>query len=289
MKDGSHRTPREISYASVARTRGGRALVRTVENLTGRPRLLRMARGYDVEVAQGRDFWEVMQERFRIRLEMLGDGLAGIPAEGPLVLVANHPFGILDGLVMGRILSAARMGEFRILAHTLFRRARDLERVILPIDFSGTRAAKALNIRTRKAALDYLAAGGAIGVFPSGTVSTSAKPFSRPIDTVWKPFTARLVTRSGATVVPVYFGGHNSRLFQLASHLHYTLRMALLIGEFDSRIGAPVPVHVGRPLDPSEIAARAADPQVLMEYLRRQTYALGPRQLTDLSHGLFMG
>lgn len=279
---------KEISYAFSARSRAGRAMIRGIENITGRPRLLRMADGYEREVAAGRDFWEVIGERYRLQLDLPGEGLSNIPAEGPLVVVANHPYGILDGMAMGRVLSAAR-GDFRILANSVFRRARDLDRVILPIDFSETKAAQRINIETRRKALAYLGEGGAVGVFPGGTVSTAAKPFSRPMDPTWKPFTARMISKSGATVVPVFFDGQNSRLFQLASHLNTTLRMALLINEFDSRVGSPLGVHVGKPLPRDEIAARAGDAPAMMDYLRTQTYRLSPRPIRDLSYGLNLG
>jgi len=134
-------------------------------------------------------------------------------------------------------------------------------------------------------ALDYLARGGAIGIFPGGTVSTALKPFGRPMDPSWRRFTARLIAKSGATVVPVFFEGHNSRLFQLASHLHYTLRMALLVNEFKTRIGEPVRVVVGRPLDPAALAAHASDARALMDLLRTETYRLSPTPIRDLSYG----
>ncbi|MEM7506478.1 MAG: lysophospholipid acyltransferase family protein [Pseudomonadota bacterium] len=280
--------PREISYSFSAQTRAGRAVIRSIENLTGRPRLLKMALGYEDEVEAGRDFWEVMQERYRIELDLVGAGLANIPKEGPLVLVANHPYGILDGLAMGRILSEAR-GDFKIVAHVVFQKARDLQRIILPINFGESKEAVAQNISTRKAALDYLAEGGAIGIFPGGTVSTAAKPFSKPMDPFWKTFTAKMVAKSGATVVPVFFDGGNSRLFQIASHLNQTLRVALLINEFDSRIKEPVRVHVGEPLPPEEISSRARDAKGLMDYLRRETYRLNPELEKDYSYGLYLG
>lgn len=279
---------KEISYAFSAQSRAGRAVIRSIENITGRPRLLRMADGYEREVAAGRDFWEVMQERYRLTLDLPGGGLGNMPSEGPLVVVANHPYGILDGLAMGRMLSAIR-GDFRILANVVFRRAEDLQRVILPIDFAETKAAQRVNIETRRTALDFLSAGGAVGVFPGGTVSTAAKPFSRALDPPWKPFTARMIAKSGAAVVPVFFDGANSRLFQLASHLNYTLRMALLISEFEARVGGSIRAHVGRPLPPEEIEARRGDAPALMEYLRRETYRLSPRPIDDLSHGLYLG
>lgn len=280
--------PKEISYSWSARSRAGRAVIQTIENLTGRPRLLRRALGYETEVERGRDFWEVMQERYQITLDLPGPGLENIPAEGPVVVVANHPYGILDGLAMGRILSARR-GDFRIIANNVFRKARDLDRVILPIDFAETKEAVALNIATRKAALDYLGQGGIIGIFPGGTVSTAAKPFGRPMDPFWKTFTARMIAKSQAVVVPMFFDGHNSRLFQIASHMNSTLRLALLINEFDSRVGEPLQVTIGKPLPRTEIDARAKDAKALMDYLRIQTYRLSPKPLKDYSYGLYLG
>lgn len=279
-----HTVVREISYASSATTRAGRAVIRSVENLTGRLRLIRMARGYDREVAAGRCFWDVMVERYRLSLQVTGGSLDNIPAAGPAVVIANHPYGILDGLVLGHIL-ARRRDDFRILAHRVFRKAAELEPIILPISFDEARAATELNIETRKRALRHLADGGCIGVFPGGTVSTALRPFGRPLDPGWRRFTARLIAKSDAAVVPVYFDGHNSRLFQVASHLHYTLRMALLVNEFKTRVGTPVRVAVGEPLPREEIAARAGDARALMDYLRRATYALSPRPIPDPGYG----
>ena len=275
---------REISYASSARTRAGRAVIRSLENMTGRLGLIRMARDYDLEVARGRDFWEVMVERYGLSLAVTRGSLDDIPRQGPLIVISNHPYGILDGLMLGHILSRTR-GDFRILAHRVFRKAAELDRVILPISFDETREAREVNIETRRLALGYLANGGCIGIFPGGTVSTALKPFGRPMDPSWRRFTARLIAKSGATVVPVFFEGHNSRLFQLASHLHTTLRMALLVNEFKVRVGEPVKVVIGRPLDPGRLAAHAGDARGMMDHLRAETYRLSPTPIPDLGYG----
>lgn len=116
-----------------------------------------------------------------------------------------------------------------------------------------------------------------MGIFPGGTVATSAKPFTRPMDPGWRGFTARMVAKSGATVVPIFFDGHNSRLFQLASHLHITLRMALLIREFKARVDEPVKVVIGEPLDQKKLQSLAGDQHAMMEFLRSETYRLSPR------------
>jgi len=275
---------REISYASSAASRGGRAMIRVMENASGRLGLIKRAQGYDDEVRQGGDFWQIMVERYGLSLKVVGGSLSNIPKEGPVVMIANHPYGILDGLMMGHILSQAR-GDFRILAHRVFRKAEDLDRVILPISFEDTKEALALNIQTRKDALRYLSEGGAIGIFPGGTVSTAAKPFGRPMDPGWRSFTARMIAKSQATVVPVFFDGHNSRLFQVMSHMHYTLRMGMLIKEFKSRVNGPVEVVVGDPIPRELLDPYASDAKAMMEHLRKTTYALSPRPIDAQARG----
>lgn len=275
---------RDISYSSSARSKSGQTVIRLLENATGRLKLIRRARGYSAEVAQGHDFWQVMVRRYGLSLEVVGGSLDNIPADGPLVLISNHPYGILDGLMLGNILSVSR-GEFRILAHRVFRKSEDLDRVILPVSFDETKEAMRLNLQTRKDALKFLAEGGAIGIFPGGTVSTAPKPFGRPMDPVWRSFTAKMIAKSNATVVPIYFEGQNSRLFQVASHLHGNLRVALLIKEFKKRTDTPVRIVIGDPIDPKEMANFSNDPKSLMDFLRKRTYSLSPKPLKSLHYG----
>ena len=274
--------PREISYAFSAKSRAGKAVIRTIENLTGRMGLIRMALGYEKEVSAGRDFWEVMTERYRLNVDV--DGIDNIPTDGPLIVVANHPYGILDGMALGRILSETR-GDFRIVANNVFHRSEELSRIILPIDFEDSKESRKLNLATRRQALDFLSEGGTVGIFPGGTVSTSRRPFGEPRDPVWRAFTARLVARSDATVVPIYFHGANSRLFQLASHLHSTLRVALLIKEFGKRVGGDVRATIGKPISREEIDALSSDSVALMDHLRDETYKLSPDPAPKLSYG----
>lgn len=275
---------RDISYAYSARSPVGRAMIRLMENATGRLSLIRRAQGYDLEMAQGADFWQVMVQRYGLGLEVIGGSLDNLPKDGPLVVVANHPYGILDGLMMGHILSVVR-GDFRILAHKVFRKAAELDRVILPVNFDETREAVAQNLETRKECLRYLGQGGCIGIFPGGTVATSERPMGRPMDPGWRTFTARMIAKSGATVVPIYFDGHTSRLFQLASHLHVTLRMGLLIKEFHKRVDTPVRVAIGAPIPQHELRARAGDARAMMDFLRKSTYDLSPEPLRSYDYG----
>ncbi|UWQ93104.1 lysophospholipid acyltransferase family protein [Rhodobacteraceae bacterium M382] len=279
-----HHIARDISYAHSAQTRPGRAMIRLMENTTGRLRLIKRADGYEQDVAAGQNFWSVMVERYGLSLDVIEGALSNIPTDKPVILIANHPYGILDGLMMGHILAEAR-GDFRILAHQVFRKAEDLNRVILPISFDETKDAVRRNLQTRREALEYLGQGGAIGIFPGGTVSTATNPFAHPMDPGWRGFTARMVAKSDAVVVPVFFDGHTSRLFQIASHLHSTLRMGLLIKEFRKRVDTPVRVVIGDPIGRDILDPMAKDTKAMMDFLRKATYELSPTPLKSYEYG----
>ncbi|MEP1327897.1 lysophospholipid acyltransferase family protein [Pseudophaeobacter sp.] len=275
---------RDISYSYSAESRSGRAMIRLMENTTGRLQLIKRAQGYEEDIAQGQDFWSVMAARYGLSLDVIGGSLSNIPQDRPVILIANHPYGILDGMMMGHILAQTR-GDFRILAHQIFRKASDLDRVVLPISFEETKEAVKLNLATRRTALDYLGQGGAIGIFPGGTVSTSARVFSKPMDPGWRSFTARMVAKSNAVVVPVFFDGHTSRLFQIASHLHATLRMGLLIKEFKKRVDTPVGVVIGAPIERDRLNPMVGDAKGMMDFLRKATYELSPKPLKSYEYG----
>ncbi|MFT6168432.1 MAG: 1-acyl-sn-glycerol-3-phosphate acyltransferase [Celeribacter sp.] len=278
------RVARDISYASSAQTRSGRLLIRAMENATGRLRLIKRVRGYGNDLRHDRDIWHVIADRYGLDLDIVGGSLDAIPKTGPLIVVSNHPYGILDGLMLGHILSRTR-GDFRILAHSVFKQAKDIDRVILPVSFDQTKEAVKLNLDTRSEAVTYLGQGGCVGIFPGGTVSTSATPMGLPLDPKWRSFTAKMIAKSNAQVVPIYFEGSNSRLFQLASHFHTTLRMGLLIREFRSKINRPVRVVIGTPLSPKDLAPYRRDPKKMMDFLRARTYALSPHPLDECALG----
>ena len=284
MASHNRSSTREISYAYSAATRPGRAMIRLMENSTGRLRLIKRAAGYEDEVGAGRSFFDVMAERYGLSLDVVGGSLDLIPREGPVIFIANHPYGILDGLMLGQMMSQTR-GDFKIMAHSVFNRAPDLNRHLLPISFETDKAALELNLATRRNALKYLADGGAIGIFPGGTVSTAAKPFSKPMDPGWRSFTARMIAKSRAQIVPIYFDGHTSRMFQIASHLHSTLRMGLLIKEFKKRVDTPVRIAIGRPLGRDVLDTLAADAKAMMDFLRKATYELSPEPLVTTELG----
>ncbi len=275
---------REISYAITAKSRKGEVLIRSVENATGRLRLIHRARGYDKDINEDNSFWDVVTQRYGLELNVISGALSNIPPEGPVVVISNHPYGILDGLMMGKILSTARE-DFRIMAHKVFSKADEISTSILPISFDGTKEALAMNLNTRKDALKYINEGGAVGIFPGGSVSSPQRMFSRPMDPAWRTFSAKMISRSNATVVPVFFEGFNSRRFHVAGRMSRTLRTALLVNEFKRRINKPVNIAVGEPLDRDALDAYIKDPRALMDFLRDSTYDLSSKPVNTGEYG----
>ena len=116
-------------------------------------------------------------------------------------------------------------------------------------------------------------------------MSTAAKLFAHPMDPGWRGFTARMDAKSNAIVVPVFFDGHTSRQFQIASHLHNTLRMGLLIREFKKRVDTPVSVVVGEPIGCDILDPLGRDTRKMMDFLRKTTYELSPKPLRPYNNG----
>lgn len=275
---------REISYAITAKSRKGRVLIRSVENATGRLRLIHRARGYDKDINAENNFWDVVTRRYGLSLEVVNGALSNIPATGPVVVISNHPYGILDGLMMGKILSTARP-DFKIMAHKVFSKADEISESILPISFDGTKEALAMNLHTRKEALRYINEGGLVGIFPGGSVSSPQRMWSRPMDPEWRTFSAKMIQRSNATVVPVFFEGFNSRRFHMAGRMSRTLRTALLVNEFKRRINSKVQISVGQPLDRAALDAYIKEPRALMDFLREATYDLSSKPIDKSQYG----
>ncbi len=263
-----------FSYASADDPALRRVTIRTIERLTGQPRLKRIYIENRRRPRPGESFWEAAVRHLRLEVDHDPARLEAIPAEGPVVVVANHPFGVLDGLVIGHLIAKVRP-DFKVLTHNALYRAPELQPYLLPIDFGAAPSATETNLHSRATALAWLRDGGVLVAFPAGGVSTAGQPFARQaLDAAWKPFTARAIIEARATVVPVFFGGQNSRLFQIASHVSQTLREALLFHEVRNKLGAVVRVRIGEPLSYLELA-RLGDRHALIAHLRRLTYALG--------------
>ena len=192
--------------------------------------------------------------------------LAKIPETGPLVFVANHPFGVIDGIALCDLAVQTR-GEFRILIHSIMCQDKDLARYFLPVDFSNTKKAIKNNIRSKRIAKDSLLTGVPLLVFPSGFVATAGGlGLGKVIESPWTTFAAKMIRDTKATVVPVYFEGQNSRVFHIASHLSDALRSLALLNEVTKRFDKPVHTTIGEPLN-WETLNSVGDRKALTQFL----------------------
>jgi putative hemolysin len=267
----------EFSYAHPTDPTFRRLAIRGLERLTGQPKLRRLYEDFRCRPMPDEDFFTAGIRLLDLRLDHEPGDLDKIPATGPLVVVANHPFGVVDGCVLAGLVGQRRP-DYRVVAHGLLARAPEAAARILPIDFSTRPDAASRNVAVRRAAIDWLKQGHVILVFPAGAVSTTQHGFARhAVDERWKPFTSRLVQAAAAPVLPVRFSGQNSRLFQVVSQFSPTLRTGLFFNEVQNKIGATIGVTIGD-LVPYAAIAHLRDRQAMADHLRARTYALPERR-----------
>ena len=262
-----------FSYASPEDPLFRRWVIRAIEIMTGQPKLKRLYLENQTNPVPGESFWDAAVRKLNLKVDVNRQELSQIPATGPCVIVANHPFGVLDGILICWLIAQVRT-DFKVLTNALLYRAEEVRPFLLPIDFEETKAALETNLKSRAESKKLLEDGGVLVIFPGGTVSTTKRPFDRVAeDPEWKTFTARMIIQGKAPVVPVFFAGQNSRLFQICSHVSMTLRLSLLFKEVHDRIGKTLSLKIGRRIPYEELTA-IKDRKELMDFLRTQTYAL---------------
>lgn len=185
------------------------------------------------------------------------DALDRVPRTAPVIVVANHPFGALDGLVLLTLMRRVRP-DMRLLANRWLGRLPELRDCLVPVDLFGKPAdAVRRNSTALRSAIHWLEHGGCLGMFPAGEVAHHETPVGSVTDSPWRHTAAELAVRTGATVVPVFVAGHNSRLFRAAGRVHPLLRTALLPRELWAKRKSTVSVKVGRSIAPAELASRS--------------------------------
>ncbi|MFZ0614563.1 MAG: GNAT family N-acyltransferase [Desulfobacterales bacterium] len=207
------------------------------------------------------------------------DELLNIPARGPLVVVANHPFGGIEGAVLGAVLLKVRP-DLRILANYLLKRVDGIGETIIPVDPFDAPGSARQNRKGLKAAVAWLKAGGVLAMFPAGEVAHFRWNRWRVADPVWSPHVAAIARRTGATVLPVFFPGRNSLLFQLLGTLHPRLRTALLPREVMNKAGRRIRLFVGKPI-PRQVMKKYDSDAALTNYLRSRTLFLRNRKIDN--------
>jgi putative hemolysin len=264
----------DFSYAEPDDPRLKRFFIRLIERMSGQPYLKWLYEDHRANPLPGESFWDAAVRSLELKIVCNEDELARWPREGPLIVVSNHPFGVLDGVVISHLVSRVRE-DFRVLTNAVLMRAEVVRKFLLPIDFAETEEAVKTNLQSRAAAKAHLLGGGCLIIFPAGGVSTTPKLWNKhAVDAEWKTYTGRLIAQAKAPVAPVFFAGQNSRVFQLASHISLTLRLSLLFKEVHDRIGSEMHVRVGEAV-PFEKLPATGNRQAFMRHLREMTYQLG--------------
>lgn len=270
----SHHRPFRVDF-SARGSRSGvllRAAKPLIERALAFPTLNEIYAQIKSRPNDNRDFPDKVLDALHIRVRVLDDNLARIPTTGPVVVVANHPFGAIEGLVLYSILRRVRP-DVKLLANYLLSAIPDLHDNLIFVDPFGGPGAARKNLASMRCAVDWVSQGGVLGVFPSGEVSHLTLRRRTIADPPWSSSIGRMIMRTEASVVPIFFYGRNSAFFQLSGIVHPQIRTTLLSRELLKKRRHTVRLRVGSTI-PSNRIATFTDPQVLTNYLRVRTYIL---------------
>ncbi|OAJ93168.1 lysophospholipid acyltransferase family protein [Vibrio bivalvicida] len=222
------------------------------------------------------DSFEFMHEalaRIGTQYQVNHGSLDNIPTEGSVLIVANHPFGGIEGIILASLISKVRK-DVKVLANELLKRIPELDELFIGVDVFGGEKAKQTNRRAIKEANHHLKQGGVLILFPAGEVSSWQANENRITDKAWSKSVAKFVKHAQATTVPLFINGMNSKLFYQAGRVHPLLRTALLGRELLNKSGETISVSVGNPIPYSEIKDFDNEEDIT-QYFRLNTYLMG--------------
>jgi putative hemolysin len=266
---------KELSYANETDPLLKRLVIHTVENLSGRNKYVEVYKIWRSEVVGKSDrVFSRMLELIDIDLAVKGNWPPKDLPAGPIVMVANHPYGIADGIAV--LALAEQLGRpFKILINDQLLKVPEMRPYSLPISFEETREGLAINMATRTEALRLLKEGVTIVIFPGGGVATAPKGFGQAEDLPWKMFPAKLIQAANASVIPIYFEGQNGPLFHLASKVSMTLRISLLIREFRRLSGTTISTRIGKLIAWEELGV-IADRKDILTRIYDAVFSMAP-------------
>lgn len=269
---------RKLSYANTFTNPFQRNTIKTLELLTGKLRLLRKVRQFEkMGIPFGQPFWSQALDLLGIELLTSEGEISRIPKKGPLVIVANHPHGLVDGMVLAELIGTVRT-DYKILTRSLLTGVKQIDQFMIPVPFDHEENALQKSLEMRRVAMKHLENDGVLVLFPSGKVASSDTIFGSVVEGEWSPFTAKLIQKSNADVLPIFFPGSNSRMYQIANQISATLRQGLLIYEVVHAMNKPQKPVVGNLIKQDEISSWRRDPRGFMRWLRDTTIALGSRR-----------
>lgn len=266
---------RSLTYSDTFENPIKRTVIQAIEWLTGKVTIIRRVRAFEKsDPPTGQDFWPATMKTMGIDLLTPQEQIENIPAEGPVVLVANHPHGLVDGMILADLIGRRR-NDYRILTRSMLTGIDEsASSYMIPVPFPHEKDAQKKMLEMRNAAREHLAAGGLVALFPSGAVSSSESMFGDAIEGEWNVFTAKLIRTSKSAVVPMFFPGSNSRWYNIANRISSTLRQGLLLHEVAYAFDKPQKPVIGEAVSPDEAQERSKNPREFMEWLRERTLSL---------------
>ncbi|MGX9416730.1 lysophospholipid acyltransferase family protein [Vibrio sp. WJH972] len=197
-----------------------------------------------------------------------------IPVEGAVVIVANHPLGAIEGVILADLVGQVRK-DVKVLANQMLKRLPEISDLFIGVDVFGGEGAKRTNSNAIREANQHLADGGVLVIFPAGEVSTYPKGGSSLSDIEWRNSVAKFIKHSEATTVPIFINGKNSDLFYRAGHVHPLLRTAMLGRELLNKRSTEIKISIGDTIPFSELSTFDRDKDIV-NYLRLNTYLMRP-------------
>jgi len=268
---------RRLSYAGTFTNPLKVISIRAIEWITAKVKLLQMIRSFEKSGAPvGVTFWSKAVAHMGIRIDTPPEEIARIPKTGAVIVVANHPHGLVDGMIMGELVSRVRP-DFRILTRSLLTGIPEIEEFMIPVPFPHEENSRELGLQMRDLTMTHLAEGGVVILFPAGKVACSETWFGPAIEAEWNVFTHKMITKSGALILPIHFTGQNSRAYQIANKLAATLRQGLLLYEIRRALFKPQRPHVGMPISADELEKWKGNPRGFLAWLREHTLSLGQK------------
>ncbi len=272
---------RRLSYAGTFTNPWKAGSIRAIEWLTAKYHLLMLIRDFERKGAPfGPPFWPAAMVQMGIRIDTPEAEVARIPATGPLVVVANHPHGVTDGMVMADLVNRVR-SDFKILTRSLLTGIPEVAQFMLPVPFPHEPNAREMGLKMREETMAHLGAGGVIILFPAGKVASSEGWFGPAIEAEWNVFTHKIIAKSGAQILPIRFPGQNTRAYQIANRVSATLRQGLLLYEIKKTLYRPQRPHIGAALPASVLKDFPGNPRGFLAWLRAHTLSLGQGDSPD--------
>jgi len=221
---------------------------------------------------EGKVFFDQFLKELRVGYIAYEEDLAKIPKTGPFILVANHPLGAVDGILMCKILTEIRP-DFKIMGNFLLQKIEPMKDYVIPVNPFEERKEAYSSIGGMRDTLKHLQEGGCIGIFPAGEVSNKNNEIGEVLDKEWELAALKLIKKAKVPVVPMYFHAKNSRIFYNVAKIHPDLQTLMLPSEMLKKRDKPIRIRIGKPVS-AKVIEDCDDAKELGEFLRKKVYMM---------------